>query len=297
MKEERSIPEKVLDFTGGKEIAQGLGQALTQRRNAKLLEDVQKGQMDTQSQILQRIKEKKTNGEDTSHLEKTLEELGLNISNTGSSAERNFLNPNELSNKEVLGDALQLATTAGGAKVAGAVAGNATKATGVIQGIAQGAKTGALGGAAVGGLTGVSQGLQDEQDAAGIAKSGLTGAAFGAAGGAALGGITGGVSGAIKGSKTVKDNFAKELVSPKQTAQVKEQAFKEGRVTDPGFLRKSKILASKRDEELADAVGEVVSPKKSVTENLDAIRDTVSDINDGVKTYVKQNKVPLTLIN
>lgn len=85
---------------------------------------------------------------------------------------------------------------------------------------------------------------------------------------------------------------ALDLVSPKVSPEIAERAIKEGRVTEPGLLGKAKILPSRRDQELAEAVKEFVSPKKSVLQNTDAIDKGVREINRGVKEYVAQNKVP-----
>jgi len=87
-------------------------------------------------------------------------------------------------------------------------------------------------------------------------------------------------------------NFVTDLVSPKITSEVGEQALQQGRVTEPGLLRKAKILPSKREQEIADSVKSFVSPKKTVLQNTDAIDKGIRQINNGVKEYVAQNKVP-----
>lgn len=90
----------------------------------------------------------------------------------------------------------------------------------------------------------------------------------------------------------VKPEFALGLVSPKPTTAVKELALKQGRVTERGILKSSKILPSKRDTQLADAVKPFISNKSSPTQNINSIDKGVKAINEGVKTYVKENKVP-----
>lgn len=287
----RSIGEKVLDVTGGKEIAQGLGQAIAAPANTKRMDAALKDATDVQFNLVKLIKEKKALGQDTSALERTLTQQDVNINQIAGQTEQ-ILNPNQLTNKQVIGDALQLATTAGGAKVAGAVAGKATQATGIGAGLLQGAKTGAIAGSVLGGATGVSQGLQEDLDARGIAKKAVGGAVTGALTGGVLGAVTGGVAGGIKSSRVKKQGFIEDLVSPKATQDVKERALQEGRVTDPGLFKKSTILPSKKDKQLADAVKDVVSDKKSVTQNLNSIKTKVGEINTGVKAYVKDNKVP-----
>jgi hypothetical protein len=85
---------------------------------------------------------------------------------------------------------------------------------------------------------------------------------------------------------------ALDLVSPKATSEVSELAIKQGRVTEPGFLKKAKILPAKKEFEMADAVADVVSPKKTILQNTDAIDKKIRAINTGVKEYVSKNKVP-----
>ncbi len=287
------IAEKVADFTGGKELAQAGAVALAKPFVSKKIDETQKMQDDVQNRLIERIKEKDARGEDTTALKSALKELGGEIAATGEGAAE-LLNPNDLTRSQVVGDALQLATTAGGSKVAGAVAGKAKAATGAVQGLIQGVKAGAPGGAIVGGATGVSQELQKdgEKSLGSVLEQGVKGAIGGAIAGSVLSGVAGAVSGGLKGRALKKDVFIEDLVSPKLTQDVKEQAIKEGRVTEAGLLTKSKIVASNRDKQLADAVKDVVSPKKTTLQNVDAIKTKVSDINNGVKTYIKDNKVP-----
>lgn len=110
---------------------------------------------------------------------------------------------------------------------------------------------------------------------------------------AAIGGGLGGIIGGLQVRNIGKQSsFVLDLVSPKATEKIKIQALREGRVTEQGLLKASKILPSKRDVQLADVVKNVVSTKKSPVQNLVAIENKVNDINAGVKAYVKVNKVP-----
>jgi len=88
------------------------------------------------------------------------------------------------------------------------------------------------------------------------------------------------------------EKHAVNLVSPKATSEVSEQAIREGRVTEPSFFKSSKILPSTRDKEMAEAVKPFVSSKKTVLQNADSIDKNIRQINKGVKEYVAQNKVP-----
>jgi len=374
-KPKRSLGEKILDFMGGKEIAQGLGQALAQPAISKSIDETQKQQQTIQASLLEQLKARKAIGGDTSKIEQALQMINEDIQSTGQGAEQ-LLNPNQLTTKQVLGDALQLATTAGGAKLAGSVVSKGTQAATFAKGAVQGAKAGAIGGSVLGAVGGTSQALQEDKSGVDITKGAVGGALIGAGAGGILGGLTGGISGLIQGKKIVKstldnhlatvkqefDNitpermqqlggkdallaqnkkdivmqlkdagltekaslvdkvntknvssvddyinsirdslstkaktktdFALDLVSPKATESIKQQALKEGRVTEQGLLSASKITPSKRDYQLAEAVKGVVDPKKSAPQNLNLIESKVNDINTGVKAYVKANKVP-----
>lgn len=243
-----------------------------------------------------------------------MDDLTVEILKTGNGAEK-LLNQKGLTTKQVLGDALQLGTTILGAgtygkattlgektftiglqKATPSVIKGVTEAATFGKGVVQGVKTGAISGSIFGASSGASSALKDDKSLVDIAKNTVGGALIGLGSGALAGGIVGGVSGAIKGSKALKiikkEDFVNDLVSPKATTAVKEQALKEGRVTEQGLLSASKITPSKRDLQLADTVKDIVSPKNSSVQNLNAVSDKVSEINTGVKAYVSANKVP-----
>lgn len=304
--DKKTVPEKILGFTGGDTLAKGAGQALADTNVqlgglapgesvSSLMGQVQKGQGEQQSKLIQAIRTAKAQGKDTTRLEKALTDLTGGIAQTGNTAEQ-LLNPNQITNKQVLGDALQLATTIGTAGSLPGAASEVGAAKTVGQGIIQGAKIGAKTGAIAGGASGVASGLKNDLTAEEIAKQGALGVAGGAALGGVLGGVSGGISGGIQGAKASKlvkeENFVKDLVSPKLTEKVKEQALAEGRVTEAGLLKKSAVLPGKRDKQLAEVVKNYVSSKKPITENIDSVKAGVKQINEGVKDYVKANKVP-----
>lgn len=98
---------------------------------------------------------------------------------------------------------------------------------------------------------------------------------------------------AMQARKATKaKDFVADLVLPKASSQVAEEAIRQGRVTEPKLLRKAKITPSKRDLDIADSVREYVSPKGTVFQNTDAIDKGIRKINEGVKQYVTENKVP-----
>lgn len=282
------------NFIGGNKLAQGIGQSIAQHKNAKALDQAQTQATDIQTQLLQRIKQGREAGADTKRLEDALKVITENIGTIGQETGQ-VLNPNDLTNKQVLGDALQLATTVGAGKIVGGASKLVGTGTGVLAGAGRGAVSGALSGATIGALSGTAQGIKDGKTASDIAKSAGKSAVLGGIGGAVVGTVAGGVSGKINANQIKKENFATELVSPKLSPSVKEQAIKEGRVTEPGVFNPSKITPSKRDIQLADAVRDVVSPKKTILQNTNAIDSKIRDINNGVKQYVQENKVPFNM--
>jgi hypothetical protein len=294
-KPKKSLLEKVTSFTGGEKIAQGLGQAIANKEISKQIEETQAQQNEIQTKLIAKIREKRELGEDTSRLENALSLLSEDMQETGEGAIK-LLNQNDLTGKQVVGDALQLGTTIVGAGTLPGVAKTATTATTIGKGIAQGAKSGAIAGGIYGASSGVSKGLKEDKNAIDIIKSGVGGATTGAITGGILGGVVGGISGGIKGNKIKKiekeKSFVEDLVAPKATTAVKEQALKEGRVTEQGLLSASKIMPSKRDKDIAEVVKGIVSRKNTPTQNLNAIGSKVDDINSGVKAYINAKKVP-----
>lgn len=292
---QKNFMEKVASFTGGEKIGQGLGQALANPEISKNINEAQNKAIEIQGNLLQRIKEKKALGEDTSNLENALNNLNQAITTTGTQTGQ-LLNQKGLTTKQVLGDAIQLGTTVLGTGQLPGVAKSTVGATGVVAGAKQGAIKGAKAGAIYGASSGVSESLKQDKTLAETALGGVEGAVGGAITGGALGGIVGGVSGGLKQRALNKAQAQKDsildLVSPKMTEQVKQQALKEGRVTEQGLLSAGKITPSKRDIQLAEAVDGIVSPKKSIIKNIEAISSKVQEINSGVKSYVSSKKVP-----
>ena len=283
-KPKKSMGEKVLDVTGGKELAQGLGQTLALKQNSKIIEQAQKEQFGIQEQLLKRIKEKKARGEDTSRLEGALSDINDEIMKTGEGAS-DILNPNKLTNKQVIGDALQLITTAGGSNVAGAVAGKATSATGFIEGALQGAKTGAIGGSAVGALTGTSQALQEDKTLGGIVTDTVIGAGIGGVTGGVFGGITGGISGGLKGRALRKEILTEQVqlgektINQTQKAQkvksmAKEQGFDEA---DIDFIQSMKPIDKQKAQKMITLAQEASVNKRAIERPIDIVGDSMVD--------------------
>jgi hypothetical protein len=250
---------------------------------------VQDDQMKIQTTLINRIKEKRAIGEDTSRLEGALEDLGFDISAFGNNAER-ILNPNQLTGKQVIGDALQLATTAGGAKVAGAIAGKATGATGVLKGALQGAKTGAISGTALGGATGVSQGLQEDMNAGDIVKQGLKGAGIGLATGGILGGLVGGVSGGVKSSQLNKKQEYLKNITPNTnelTPTEYKKLVRQGKIIEKTATTPDEYILSPREIETAEKYKGLIT--KDPVKNVNNFMNKIAEQDDNVRVYLEKN--------
>lgn len=302
----RTFAEKVAGFTGGDTIAKGLGQVIANKFVAPALESAQNSNINIQTQLLSKIKEKKALGEDTTRLEGALKDLTSSIQTTGNETGQ-LLNQDNITGKQLAGDALQLATTltsAGALK--GATTGALKGTEGVVktvlspttfkEGLKTGAKAGLKAGAAYGTSSGVSGALKEDKSLGDVAMSGVTGGLTGAASGAVIGGLIGGVAGKIKGSATAKaqkkEDFVLDYISPKVDEKSIIQARMKGNFIEPTLSSPGKIKPDKYTKELARVTKDIISPKFKPQQNIDLILEKVSNTNEGVKAYVSANKVP-----
>ncbi len=288
--------EKARDFAtgiiGGGKLAEGAGMALAAPSVQKGLSKEQDETFALQQKLLQTIRTRRTEGADTSRLEKALKQ-SMNLADYLSDAQQDFAEALPTT-KEIIGSSLRLAGTMGAGAITGAVAKGLAlgKATGVVSGALRGAGVGAISGGAIGGIQGVGVGLEEDKTAKEIAISGGIGVAGGAIVGGAIGALTGGITGGLRGRRMANEQFAKEFVAPKETPTTRAEAIQRGRLKDPTFLEKASLEYSKRDETLAKSVEDVVSRQAKVGENIDAIRYKISQTNAGVKDFITKNKIP-----
>lgn len=309
-----SLGEKVLDFTGGKEIAQGLGQAIAQPRIAKELEKTQTQQIDIQTQLLDRIKQNKEQGKDTSRLENALAMITEEIGATGEGA-KELLNPNQLTDKKVLGDALQLGATIGtigglsGAGTSrtllgknipglttqgtGAITNFADKITkggvGVLSGGAKGSIIGGITGTTSGALQGTAQALQNDTS---VGKGALTGGLVGGIGGGLLGGFAGAISGGLKGRalrQAVLDDkanagFTLAQIDKKTLDLAKQQGFDE---TDIQFVRSMNKNDKANAQKMINLAKASTTDKRIIERPIDIVGDNMMN---RIKFIEGQNK-------
>lgn len=223
----------------------------------------------------------------------SLVKAGTNVKNlvTGGVSKFNAgLPQNTVNVPALIGDYTKAATTAVSPGVGGGLVGEATP--GLLGGVLHGAKIGALAGGAEGAIQGGANAAKNQEGFGGVATAALEGGVGGALAGGVLGGVVGGGAGALKSRNIANANFAETFSSPKETPTIKAQAIQQGRFTDPGLFRAGSVEPSVKDSRLADSVRDVVSPRNSLSKNVNAVNHKISTVNNGVKTFIENNKTP-----
>lgn len=243
------------------------------------------------------IKQKRAEGKDVTNLLNALKTLDKEVNfydilnaNTGGSLDK--------TGKQIFGEALGVGTDIIGVGALPGAVSKVAKAKTFGQGFVQGAKTGAIGGGTFGAAEGATNAAEENKTGGEIIGSGIRGGGQGAVFGGIFGGAVGGVSGAIAGRHERLLNkqldYTLDLVAPKITTKVAQEAGEQGRVTAPGKFSKSKILPSRRDIAVADAVSDSVRPGMKPTEAVDSIKRNVAEINNGVKGMLSERNVPFS---
>lgn len=292
--ESKGFMAKARDFVvgavGGGKVAQGAGMALAAPSVQKNLSSEQMQTFDMQKKILERIRTNKAQGKDVSRLESALKS-SQGLATTLSDAQQDFTEALP-SNKEVIGSATRLATTAAG----GAIARGATAATGARtaigfgQGALRGAGAGALGGGVFGGLQGAGVGLEQNKGFGGVAAS----AGIGAASGAALGGVLGAGTGAIGGkiNQMRSEETLLSKVTPK-TSEISPTQYKKmrdlGMIEPRTATRPEQIKLTDTQANTAARYQHLVhkDPTKTVTN----IADQVYEFDRDVGKFLQKNNV------
>jgi len=194
---------------------------------------------------------------------------------------------------QTAGQAIEIgASLVGGSAVKGALTQGA-------KGMAKAAiKTGIKEGAVAGGLSGLGVDLQRKNSTPVSAAISATG---GALAGVALGGLMGGAS-AVGGRYLTKSGRAAaekkaitevaEIVAPKIDKKLSVSALMKGSkgVEQAGTLSKGKIIPTSRDLEVAQSVKNIVSPKASPIENIDALNSHIVNLAENkVTPFLEQN--------
>lgn len=306
------IAEGIGNFIGGTKIAQGVGQAIAERPasvtyrgndatkkmgTAAALEETDKQNIEIQTNILKRIKEKKARGEDTSRLEGALEDLGFNLEVSASNRE-DFLNPEKLTNKQVVGDATQLAATLaagellkGTTKLATKLPGKVGKGAGIIPGATKGVVAGASAGLIEGSAQGAAQGLKDNEDTREVLSSAVKGGVIGSVAGGVLGGITGGVVGKKVAKKITQQTTHLEAITPKVDDMPTEQyreALRKGKIAEKSAKEPAKYVLSKKEIATANKYKDLLQGKDPVV-NINNLANKVDELDTEVGKFLRKN--------
>lgn len=275
-------PEKVLQFTGGDTIGKGLGQTLAQGYIQKNLDETMRVDSEQQRRIIEAIRQNRAEGKDTLRLENALNALTGSIVQTGNAA-ADLYNPNQITGKQIAGDALQLATTVVGAGQLPGVAKNVVTQPTILTG----ARIGATTGAAYGISSGAAQGLKQDKDFEGIATEALTGGVVGGV----TGGILGGVSGGLKGRALQKQTAYLDSITPKVedlTPTEYEQFLRAGKISPKTATEPAKYILSDSEKAIADKYKTLISTKDPVKNSI-SVMDEIANQDGAVKEYLTNN--------
>lgn len=102
-----SLQEKILQFTGGSILGRAAGLGIAQGGTKETTDEIAVGELDMQQRLIHAIRKNRAEGKDTTRLVNSLKEL------TGGSTDYNDLFTEGITGKQVVGDAAQLALTAG----------------------------------------------------------------------------------------------------------------------------------------------------------------------------------------
>lgn len=85
---------------------------------------------------------------------------------------------------------------------------------------------------------------------------------------------------------------ALEITMPKLTEKEAGEAISKGQTTAPGLFKPSRVLPTNRDHIVAESVEHLIDPAADVSKNALTVNTEVARINQGVKEFVRDNKVP-----
>jgi len=234
------------------------------------LNQAQQTKQDSIGQLITRIQEKRTSGEDTTRLMKVLQDL----SGTENIDESTFNLLKDKTAKQVIGEGVGVAADVIGAgTLATKVPGIVTKPTSLISGAVQGAKTGAVTGGSFGAVSGGARAAQDGESVTGGAVSGGIG---GALLGGALGGVVGGVSGRVRGSQQIKAQKEQLIANNPDSKVAKYTLDGKGRLTNDKVAQE--VIKQGVDEgTVATIKGSSVADKKAANKMLDILEKRQTD--------------------
>jgi hypothetical protein len=299
-KKQESIAEKALNFVGGKELAQGLGQTLASDTVNKASRETLQNGIAIQNKLIESIRQAREEGD--TEAESVLIDQLQNV-DFGQNIQQGFAD-DLVSDREVVGSAVQLAGTAGGG-FAGSKAIGATKGLGgVRQLMAGGLAEGLVQGAAFG----AGDEIKNEDATLGsiageTLKQGALGAGIGLAGAGLIGGAgnlagraSRGVDNALDGLESVvtkqplsADRLTKEQIQAGIRPDVQKSIQGQGEGLKEYFDVTRKRLA---DETAKTPDGLLVEKAENAFQKTeDILSDTGSEIG---QARAKQGSVKAT---
>ncbi len=286
VKSERGFGQSIAGAFGGGGVFGG-APGLQGTRSA--IEDVNQRNRQIQDNLLQKIKEKRANGEDTTRLIDALKTMDKEVNfydilntSTGGSLDK--------SAKQVFGEGFGVATDILGAGALPGGVGKLAKATSFTQGVKTGAKAGAISGGIFGTAQGASRAAQENKTGGEIVGAGIGGGLIGAAAGGVLGGTIGGVSGAVAGRGNVNTKKVLEYVTPRADELSETQykkALSQGLVTPKTATSPSKYILPAGQQEVAVKYSSIMS--KDPVSTAIKISEKVGSLDDSVGAFLKQN--------
>lgn len=273
----------------GQSIAGAIGGAFPSVAGGGAVDQANQLSQQVKTNLLNTIKAKQANGEDTSRLIGALKTMDkeVNFYDILNSSTGNSLNKTR---RQVIGEGLGVATDILGFGALPGGIGNAAKAASFVQGVKTGAKAGAIGGSIFGAAQGATRAMQDNKTAGRIVGAGIGGGIVGGVAGGVAGGAIGGVSGAIAGRGNTNTNKILEYVTPRadelSDTQYKK-ALSQGLVTPKTATSPSKYVLPKGQQEVAVKYSSIMS-KDPVSTSI-KISEKVGSLDESVGAFLKQN--------
>lgn len=100
--------------------------------------------------------------------------------------------------------------------------------------------------------------------------------------------------GASRAAKGVEKemNTLLDMTMPKVTAKSGAEGIEQGRLVEPGLLSKGRLAPTPNDNLVAESVKGIVNVKKGIAENVDLIKQKISEIDLGVHEMIATRKIP-----
>lgn len=273
-------------FLGMEEFGRGIGQTIYNLtgEGKKVQESILQQQQQTTTDVINALKKAREEGntQAVANLSKTLERMS-----TEQGVDFEQLGTGGLSNREVIGSAIQTGLTFGSLLGAGPTAQGVGKVTGltggtVKQAIARGAGAGAIGGAAFGGAEAITEGQA-------VAPAMLKGAAFGAA----TGGVISGVGQYI--SNLAKITPGDKLLEQTDAMKTLQKQFDKNTVYRRGADGTKEIISDPISTIVkAGAKPKVVNGKIDTQGARDTLRGLINQADDQVQASIQNAEVAST---